>query len=234
VEFRYQLAGPAARTFAFSLDALIKIACLAVIYALLPMYLGELGWGFFLVTLFAVEWGYFILFEILMNGQSPGKRMSRLRVISENGTPLTWQQSVLRNLLRPADQLPLFYAVGGMVMLFTKRFQRLGDLAAGTIVVIENPASVPPPRLAVEEAELLVEQIPAALRADPELRKAALLYASKRNALSRPLCRELARPVVERLAALADIPADSDPDLVMCALYRSMFSPATNGHGDAR
>lgn len=224
IRFHFRLAGPASRTFAFLLDSLLKAAVALIGWRLLSFW-GAFGWGFYLVALFLVEWAYFILFEILWNGQSPGKRMLHLRVIGENGAPLTWQQSVLRNLLRPADQLPLLYAVGGIVMLFTKRFQRLGDLAAGTIVVVEDTVRMPvaPPPI-IQQTDPLLRGMSRSLPVDEELRKAALLYMSKREILSASLRQELAQPVADRLCALVGLPRDTDPDLLMCALYRFLFS----------
>ena len=90
------------------------------------------------VGLFAIASGYFMLFEILWSGQTPGKRALGLRVIRESGYPIRPVDSVIRNLVRVLDWVPFFYGVGVLVMLFNGRSRRLGDFAAGTIVVREG------------------------------------------------------------------------------------------------
>jgi hypothetical protein len=87
--------------------------------------------------------GYGILMEWVWRGQTLGKRMLRLRVMDVHGLRLQFHQVLLRNLLRPVDSLPFFYMVGGLVCLFSRRAQRLGDLAAGTVVV-HNPQNAEP------------------------------------------------------------------------------------------
>jgi hypothetical protein len=85
--------------------------------------------------LFIFFWGYYILFEIFWNGQTPGKRWSGLRVIRNDGTPVTLSESIIRNLVRIIDLLPAAYGIGVITMFLDKKSRRLGDLAAGTLVV---------------------------------------------------------------------------------------------------
>jgi uncharacterized RDD family membrane protein YckC len=92
------------------------------------------------LLLFLVWYGYFAIFEIAWRGQTPGKRVIGLRVIGSSGRPMTATQAILRNLLRIVDQLPGLYAVGIISVLLTSRNQRLGDLAASTVVVHERPS----------------------------------------------------------------------------------------------
>ena len=87
---------------------------------------------------FVVTSGYFMVFEIIWNGQTPGKRVLGVRVIRESGYPLRPVDSVVRNVVRIVDWLPFFYGIGVLVMLFNGRSRRLGDFAAGTIVVREG------------------------------------------------------------------------------------------------
>lgn len=94
--------------------------------------------GLWALGIFVVTTGYFMFFEILWNGQTPGKRLLGLRVIRENGYPLRPMDAVIRELVRIVDFLPGFYAVGVLTMLVNKRSRRLGDFAAGTIVVREG------------------------------------------------------------------------------------------------
>jgi uncharacterized RDD family membrane protein YckC len=112
--------------------------------------LGLASAGVMLLVLFLLEWFYYILFEVVWSGRTPGKRAMSLRVIGEGGQPLTLGQSILRNLLRAADLLPSAaafptYAIGVLVMSKDARFRRLGDLAAGTIVIVEKRSAVDAP-----------------------------------------------------------------------------------------
>jgi len=88
---------------------------------------------------FFLLWGYYVLFETIWHGQSPGKRWTGLRVIQEGGYPIGFSQAAIRNIVRIADFLPFFYIVGAIVMLVDSRSRRLGDFVAGTVVVKEQP-----------------------------------------------------------------------------------------------
>lgn len=96
---------------------------------------------------FVLEWGYYVLFETLWAGRTPGKRLLRLRAIKDGGYPLGFLDSVLRNLLRAADFLPMGYALGLLSMAGDGRFRRLGDRVAGSMVVLEEPTTLPAPLL---------------------------------------------------------------------------------------
>jgi uncharacterized RDD family membrane protein YckC len=100
--------------------------------------LAGIGSGVILLVLFLLEWGYYVVAETLMGGQSPGKRAFGLRVVKRGGQPLGFADSVLRNLLRGADVLPLFYALGVVTATVDPLFRRLGDLVADTVVVSEH------------------------------------------------------------------------------------------------
>lgn len=158
--FRVELAGLAHRAAAWILDTSIRGVLLAISAAGLGFF-GSLsdavfgaagagyGQGLFLVLLFAVTWLYFVFFEMVMRGSSPGKRAFGLRVLSQDGLPITLRQSVLRNLGRAADVLVApgaIVPVGGLVIALDPRSRRLGDLLAGTIVVVERRVPDPPAR----------------------------------------------------------------------------------------
>jgi uncharacterized RDD family membrane protein YckC len=100
-----------------------------------------------ILVLFAIFAGYFILFEWLMNGQTPGKRLLKLRVIRDDGRPLTLWEAIARNLLRICDAVPGFvlpvYSVGLIVIFLSSRDQRVGDIFAGTVVVRERADEAP-------------------------------------------------------------------------------------------
>ncbi|MET0054826.1 MAG: RDD family protein [Candidatus Thiodiazotropha sp. 6PLUC10] len=163
VMLQFRLAGPVVRACAWAIDALLRSVIYIVLAVVLSLF-GGLGGGVMLIGLFLIEWFYPVVFE-LHNGATPGKRAMGILVIQENGTPVTPSASVIRNLLRSADFLPFLYAVGLIAMLSNRGFQRLGDLAAGTLVVYRDqikervtPSNAPPlkPPLNLSEDEQLV------------------------------------------------------------------------------
>lgn len=138
VSFSLPLAGPVTRSLAF----LIDLAALMAVFQLLSPFFSALqllgqdfGVGMTILIQFVFIEGSRMLMELLWQGRTLGKRVMGLRVVDESGLKLLPSQVVIRNLLRFVDVLPLFYAVGGIVSLFNPRAQRLGDLAAGTVVV---------------------------------------------------------------------------------------------------
>ena len=105
--------------------------------SMLAALLGRAGMGVILLTAFFVEWLLPAWFEASWNGQTPGKRAMGIAVLNDDGTPLRWPAALTRNLLRAVDFLPLLYGVGLVAMLANRDFKRLGDLAAGTVVVYQ-------------------------------------------------------------------------------------------------
>ena len=163
---RLRLAGPVIRSLAWFLDSLIRYAFLWALLMVLSM-LGLIGVAVSLILLFLLEWFYPVVFELLWDGATPGKRMLGLRVVNDNGTPVDLSASVIRNLLRAADFLPVFYTFGLLSMLLSRDFKRLGDLAAGTVVIYREPeikapalpagpATPPPQSLSGAEGGLLI------------------------------------------------------------------------------
>ena len=149
VVLRYDLAGAGNRGFAAVLDFLLATiiafaafmllgvaaaALLGVAGALTEASLSAVS-GFTLIVTLVLIWAYFILLEWLWNGQTIGKRIFKLRVINEDGSPARFTAVLIRNLLRLVDFLPAFYGVGVLVIVLSPKSQRLGDLAAGTYVV---------------------------------------------------------------------------------------------------
>lgn len=136
-------AGPVPRALAYGLDLCIRLAIyylLAMVFAATAMIFEDASTGLMLIAFFLMEWFYNVFFEMSARGATPGQRMMGLRVVSETGAAPTVGQSVVRNLVRTADFLPIGYALGAVVMLSTKRFQRLGDLAARTLVIHQDKA----------------------------------------------------------------------------------------------
>ena len=117
-----------------------------------------------MISIFVLEWFYPVLFEVLSMGKTPGKRALGLRVINGDGTPVEWSKSFIRNLLRTVDFLPLMYGFGVLSLLMSRDFQRLGDLAADTLVIYDASApiknTVPPlPGLPVPVPLTINEQL---------------------------------------------------------------------------
>lgn len=138
ISFSYETAGPLIRFLAWSLDLACILALASLVGSVIRVFaLIDLDLGLALSSLaaFVILMGYGMALEWLWRGQTLGKRMFRIRVMDEQGLHLRVQQVVIRNLLRAVDQLPVFYAVGGAVCLFSSRSRRLGDIAAGTVVV---------------------------------------------------------------------------------------------------
>lgn len=146
VEFDFELAGFFSRFIAWFIDIII-IACLAWflswIAGILMSASEGLGNAVFAVLWFVVNWGYFVVLEWMLGGQSLGKKFMGLRVLSDDGVRITFLQSCVRNLFRLLDSMPLFYLVGGSFAFFSREGKRLGDMAAGTLVVKENKQRVP-------------------------------------------------------------------------------------------
>jgi uncharacterized RDD family membrane protein YckC len=141
VFFRYELTGPVERAFAYLFDAAL-MAALFVATILVLGRLGRLGLPLVFVAFFLIQWGYFLFFEWRQNGTTPGKRLFGIRVIQALGVRCTLERLVLRNFLRVVDSLPFLYGLGGLIALATPHGQRLGDLAAGTLLVrVPKPPS---------------------------------------------------------------------------------------------
>jgi uncharacterized RDD family membrane protein YckC len=148
-------AGVAPRCLAYLFDILIRIMVFIAYATIIGIALRNSGLGAALmfIGLFALEWFYPVVFELTRHGATPGKRIMGLRVVMDSGLPITPTASLLRNLLRTADFMPFAYAFGIAAMLLRSDFKRLGDMAAGTLVVYadavlldsELPATTPTP-----------------------------------------------------------------------------------------
>ena len=143
VEIKLRMAGPYARVLAYALDFMIRIAVIIIaglLIGLLGFLLGSnVSTGLYGLMMFLVTFFYYVIFEAGKRGASPGKRIMGLRVVDSSGAPITFGQSFIRNMLRFADMMPLFgYGIGLTCTLLTRRFQRLGDLLANTVVVYDR------------------------------------------------------------------------------------------------
>ena len=166
VELGYEVAGLGSRFVAALIDVLIQMVVMLALFlaALLGGVLtlaavgrrvsgGAQSEAVFLLlavmvlVLFVVIWGYYIFFEMVWNGQTPGKRLLKLRVIRDDGRPITLWEAIARNLLRVFDAAPGFfvpiYSVGLIVIFLSGRDQRVGDIFAGTVVIRERSDEAP-------------------------------------------------------------------------------------------
>jgi uncharacterized RDD family membrane protein YckC len=150
VDLELTLAGVGSRFAAALIDYGIQLAILIALGIVLGVGFG-LGPGeggfaaaLFVVLSFLLFVGYDIAFEVLASGRTPGKRMNGTRVVREDGGPVTFPTSAVRNVLRIVDILPGMYLVGIGSILVSSRNQRVGDLAAGTLVVRERKVAPPP------------------------------------------------------------------------------------------
>lgn len=146
VEFSLILAGPVVRFLAWVIDiACISLASTTIgsLLKLLAIINRDLGMALIILANFIISVGYCIGCEWFWRGQTLGKRLLHLRVVDEQGLRLQFSQVVVRNLLRVVDSLPLFYLVGGVACLISGKSQRLGDIAASTIVVRNQKVLLP-------------------------------------------------------------------------------------------
>jgi hypothetical protein len=177
---------------------------------------------YFLHTDNGFDWFYGVLFETFLNGQTPGKYVLGLRVLSENGQPINGMQAALRNLFRAAD---LFLGVVGLsVMALNCRYQRLGDLVAGTIEVVEERqwltgvAKLDDPR-----AIQLAAYLPPNFVVSRSMARTLATYVERRRFFTPPRRREVARHLAEPLLAKFGLPGDTSYDLLLCALFYRTF-----------
>jgi uncharacterized RDD family membrane protein YckC len=217
----FPLAGIGSRFLAVLADTLIQMAFFAVLFIaaallslanLLSTMTKQWVIAILLFIFFSVQFGYFALFESLWNGQTPGKRWTRLRVIKDSGRPITPYDAILRNLLRVVDGLPTLYATGILCMLISRENKRVGDFAAGTVVIHEKPlegvssiwetpapqtpaspfGALPP--LTVDELQLIEAFLGRRANLDPNVR------------------RMIAGQISDRLGARLGVALDARPD----------------------
>jgi uncharacterized RDD family membrane protein YckC len=223
VSLEYGIAGIGSRGGAAIIDTLIQGVALLVVLvagasagAAAGLFSGRFAEVILIVILalggFVITAGYFMVFEIVWNGQTPGKRMLSIRVIRESGYPIRPADSVIRNVVRIVDWLPLFYGIGVLVMLFNKRSKRLGDFASGTLVVREGGArqtlsSVVAP--ATLEPDALEPRGYALSSADATLIRDFLV---RRNSLHPDARADLATRLATAMAQRYHLPWDGDPE----------------------
>lgn len=235
IELSYEVAGIGSRFLAAIVDSvLILVAQLVVLYLL-----GLLSETFspaesVLVALgaavaFLILWGYYIVFELVWSGQSPGKRLIGLRVVREGGRPISFSAAAIRNVIRIVDFLPALYGIGVVVMFTDRRARRLGDFAAGTLVVKERRAvtlesltrDLPTPTLL--DATTTLAGVELLTDADYALVQE---FLGRREALAREVRARLAAQIAGGLQNRLGIPPGGDAERFLqyvagqYALYR--------------
>ena len=235
IAFRYRVAGPMARGMAYLLDMLIRIAVILLALFVLTQVgiISGIGSsvGLFLLLLFVLDWGYGGLFEWLWHGQTPGKRALGIRVVSTDGLPAGAGACFARNILRSADAMPAsaifgfpmpLFLIGLASMLVLPRFQRLGDIVAGTLVVYNEgggPGKVP--RFKDERLAQRANELPPDLldRVDARTIRAISQFIARRSrvgpARRNEMAAHLAEPLLESLALEGQWGADE----LLCAVY---------------
>jgi len=231
VNLRRRLAGIGSRFLAGILDTLLIAGMYLVLwlvfigFTLAPLgagssladAVGTVTFAILILVAFFIYWGYFILFETWLNGQTPGKRYMKIRVVQQEGAGVTLEAVVIRNLLRVVDILGL-YAVAGISMFVTTKIQRLGDLAAGTVVVSEElqdyAAHYDKKKKLFDNAPVPADHL-AAAGLKPQEYRLLQNYWLRRHELSfearERLLPELLQPILDRTGA--SVPNQSLPAL---------------------
>lgn len=215
IPLEFPLAGIGSRFLALAVDTLIQSAIGLVllmvgvlVFTGMDLFSSPAGvWFAALAVLvaFLLQSGYFVFFEALWNGQTPGKRHMHLRVIKDSGRPISVYDAVARNLLRIVDSLPGLYAVGITSMLLSSQNKRLGDYVAGTVVVHERPLE--------QQTEVRWKsagQNPAydVTRISPEEFQLIEAFLLRRTQLAAEVRSHMASEIIARLASKLEIPAE--------------------------
>ncbi len=259
IEFEYALAGPFQRLPAFLFDfavrcaAFVGIVFLMVVLSIFSLFSGSIFTFVLLLMFFMMSWFYGIYFETRFSGRTPGKMVFKLRAISVDGRPVSATQAALRNLLRLADmcvllplqvldqEAPAAYMIptlfiGFVTMAVTGRLQRLGDLAAGTMVISESQRRSP--RIMLPEdvrAFGLAEHIPATYSVSHSMAQTVALYVENRQRLSPARRHDISKHLTEPLLLHLGLLPDTSSDLLMCALYvRTFLSAEERAEGIGR
>lgn len=263
ISFQYEISGPFYRFIAYLADLVFAFggyfAAIGLLYFLLIMTALLIGsaignipqffelfagvvFGLVLVGFFVVYWFYGAYMETRFNGQTLGKRLCGIRVISVDGHAIDGVQATLRNFFRFLDIMPIVplqmllgleaqvlfaiptFLIGLVVMSLNRKFQRVGDLVAGTVVIFEEKKHRPDLiEFEDERVPKLAELIPADFVASRGLTQVVAEFAEERKYLapqrSADIAKHLAGPLMDRFGILGN----TDPDLFMCSLYHRLF-----------
>jgi uncharacterized RDD family membrane protein YckC len=219
----FPLAGIGSRFLAVLIDTLIQFAVLIVlglIFVGLGFSFSIAGFGqsstaavwisaILIFVYFLLMYGYFMLFESIWNGQTPGKRLTHIRVIKDSGQPITAIDAVARNLLRLVDQLPIAYGIGVLCAWISPQSKRLGDYVAGTVVVHEKPFETVAPQWDAP-AQSATHQY-GANRLTPEEFALVETFLSRRGALEAGVRYDTAAGIVRRIESKLTLPPEGKP-----------------------
>lgn len=230
IAFSYELAGPFLRLPAYLIDVLLRLSVaglgsLALFTVFGSVQMSGLGMGAAFLLWFLLEWFYGGLFEAFWNGQTPGKRLLGIRVLTVEGQPINGFQAVLRNVFRAVDSQPFGSYVAALIACaMNDRFQRLGDLACGVMVVVDRRSGLRGVIRTREAAVLaLAERIPPGFQVSRTTARALAAYVERRAYFSGLRRREIARHLAELFRRQLDLPAQVDGDHLLCALYHRTF-----------
>ncbi|MDW8363946.1 MAG: RDD family protein [Myxococcales bacterium] len=235
VPFELELAGPTARALGWAADVAVIAALTGLSACLIASRLQTLG-GFahalFFVLAFVAQWWYRALTEWWLGGQTPGKRLVGIRVVDARGLRVRLSQTVLRHLVGIVDLLPALYLVGGLCVLIDPRARRLGDIAAGTLVVRERPPVAPRTVVAPDSEAFAFARsaavVHAARRLSPRERDAMLLLARRRDQLPVATRHELFGRLEAYLRARLGLerPPSLSPENFVLGLTAAALQPA--------
>ncbi|MFN0054854.1 MAG: RDD family protein [Planctomycetales bacterium] len=243
VVLSYQLAGPAVRLSAWMIDLVIRIALIIAVknYILDPLAFASQGLstGLFLVAYFTVDWLYYGLCEGLFRGKTPGKHVTGLRVVHEQGYPITVWGAILRNFVRAGDSLPVYgilpaYGVGLVTMLIAGRFRRLGDLVARTLVIEERRVRIPREPVILEKIQPLPKGELSGFSPSPRTLALIEQFLGRRHVLTHRRGHEMAAVLAGVLAAKLNYSGDRQlveqyPMAFLARVYATFHRPREEG-----
>lgn len=253
VTFDYDIAGIGSRFLAALMDTAIIVLLQVILFGTFiliaslvssePATNSLVGWMLAIAGIisFIFFWGYYIFFEILWNGQTPGKRQVGLRVIRADGTPVTASEVVIRNLVRIIDFLPTLYGIGVVTMFINPSSRRVGDLAAGTLVVHDHAAKGLDDLSPVRSSSLkipgeqthLTESFPVERVSEYELHIIEEFLSRRATLANSPtLARHILTSIFTRLSLPADSVNISHAETILAEIYgarRSTLSDDPKG-----
>ncbi len=226
----HPLAGPFRRFAAYLIDlavlAMTMLAVFVVTSLLSAFSAGSAAiWGPALIAFFILTWGYGAFCEGIFNGQTLGKVCLGIRVVSDRGIPISGAQAILRNLVGAVDGLiPFFFQIGLASMTLSRRFQRLGDLAAGTMVVIEERrwrrgfVKIKEP-----EVDAILPWLPGRIAVRSDLARVLSDYVVVRSRFGPGRRAEMAEPLAKIFRAKFGLSPQAQADAILCAVYHRVF-----------
>jgi len=231
IAFTYQLASIWQRLWAYFVDMMV-LAFVELLIGIMLMFMagflyfpGGLAIAIMFVSTFFLYWFLGAFFETVWHGQTPGKRLLGIRVVSTEGQPINSFQAVIRNLLRIADLQPITCGgVAFIVMMCNKRFQRFGDLVCGTMVIVDENTYGRHELVRFKHPDVLKtsELLPPIALSSGTL-KALALYVHRRKAISPRRREHIAALLVAPLIERHGLPENVNNDLLLCAIYHAHF-----------